>query len=148
MNWILKNFDSLSREELYTILRLRSEIFVVEQNCPYQDIDKKDFLALHLYTKDEKTDKIIAYARLFQPGDYYPQASIGRVAVKKKYRRFGLGHELMKKAIEEVEKNFLTKPIKIGAQKYLKEFYESHGFVQMDEEYIEDGIPHIHMIRK
>lgn len=148
MNWILKNFDSLTREELYKILRLRSEIFVVEQNCAYQDIDKKDFNALHLFLKENESDKILAYARLFQPGDYYTQASIGRVAVRKKKRREGLGHQLMIKAIEEVENNFHTKPIKIGAQLYLKEFYESHGFVQIDEEYIEDGIPHIHMLRK
>ena len=148
MNWILKNFDSLSREELYEILRLRSEIFVVEQNCAFQDMDEKDFCALHLFLRDANNKKIITYARLFQPGDYYFQASIGRVAVKLENRREGLGHHLMKKAIEEIETNFHTKPIKIGAQLYLKEFYESHGFQQIGEEYIEDGIPHIHMLRK
>ncbi len=148
MNWILKNFDSLTREELYEILRLRSEIFVVEQNCAYQDIDDKDFNALHLYSRDAKTGQIIAYSRLFQPGDYYIQASLGRVAVKEKYRREGLGQLLIKKCIEEIEKNFHTKPIKIGAQSYLKEFYEMHGFKQIGEEYLEDGIPHIHMLRK
>ena len=148
MNWILKNFDLLTREELYEILRLRSEIFVVEQNCVFQDIDEKDFVALHLFLKDEKTKKILAYSRLFQPGDYYFHASIGRVAVKKEYRSSGLGHQLMKKSMEEIENNFQTKPIKIGAQLYLKEFYESHDFKQIDDEYIEDGILHIHMIRK
>lgn len=148
MNWILKNFDSLTREELYEILHLRSEIFVVEQNCAFQDMDEKDFCALHLFLKDKKTNKIIAYSRLFQPGDYYFQASIGRVAVKLEHRRSGLGHHLMNKSMEEIEKNFHTKPIKIGAQFYLKDFYESHGFQQIDEEYIEDGILHIHMLRK
>lgn len=148
MNWILKNFDSLTREELYELLLLRSEIFVVEQNCAFQDIDDKDFCALHLFLKDEKNKKIIAYARLFQPGDYFFHASIGRVAVKLEHRREGLGHILMKKAIEAIDKNFHTKPIKIGAQLYLKEFYETHDFKQIDEEYIEDGIPHIHMLRK
>ncbi len=148
MNWNLKNFDSLTREDLYEILRLRSEIFVVEQNCVFQDMDEKDFCALHLFLKDEKTSKIIAYTRLFKPGDYYFHASIGRVAVKKEYRKTGLGHQLMQKAIEEIEKKFQTKPIKIGAQLYLKAFYETHNFKQIDDEYIEDGIPHIHMIRK
>ncbi|MDP2089236.1 MAG: GNAT family N-acetyltransferase [Flavobacteriaceae bacterium] len=136
------------REELYEILRFRSEIFVVEQNCVFQDIDEKDFCALHLFLNDSKTQKIIAYARLFQPGDYYFQASIGRVAIKKEFRSEGLGHQLMKKAIEEIDKNFHTKPIKIGAQLYLKDFYETHDFKQIDDEYIEDGIPHIHMLRK
>lgn len=148
MNWIIKNFDALTREELYEILRLRSEIFVVEQNCAFQDIDEKDFCALHLFLKGKKNNNIIAYARLFQPGDYYFQASIGRVAVKLEHRREGLGHHLMNKAIEEIDKNFHTKPIKIGAQLYLKDFYEQHGFKQIDEEYIEDGILHIHMLRK
>lgn len=148
MNWIIKNFDSLSREELYEILRFRTEIFVVEQNCVFQDIDEKDFCALHLFLKDKNNNQIIAYARLFQPGDYFLQASIGRVAVKLENRKEGLGHHLMNKAILEIDNNFHSKPIKIGAQLYLKEFYESHGFQQIDEEYIEDGILHIHMLRK
>ena len=139
----LKSFDELTKEELYKILRLRSEIFVVEQNCVYQDIDNYDLTALHLFITIN--DKIIAYTRLFDAGDYYEKASIGRVVVAKKYRKKNLGHLLIKKSIEAINNRFKKFVIVVSAQLYLKEFYESHKFIQKGEGYLEDGIPHIKM---
>jgi len=146
MNWITKSFDALTTDELYSILRLRSEIFVVEQNCVYQDMDNKDQLAFHFFCI--KNNTIIAYTRLFKPGDYYAEAAIGRVVVSKFERGYGLGHELIKHSIIKTKELFGKTPIKIGAQTYLKSFYESHGFKKISEEYLEDGIPHIHMLLK
>jgi len=146
MAWHLKTFNELSTSQLYQILRLRSKIFVVEQNCAYQDIDNKDQKAFHFfYIEDEQ---ITAYTRLFKPGDYYVEATIGRVVVKKEKRGTGLGHTLITKSIEALENISGKVSIKMGAQTYLKNFYESHGFKKVSEEYLEDGIPHIHMLRK
>jgi ElaA protein len=146
MNWQLKTFNELSTLQLYQILRLRSEIFVVEQNCVYQDIDDKDQKALHFFCVEKK--QITAYTRLFKPGDYYREAAIGRVVVKKEKRGTGLGHILIKKSIEALENILGDIPIKMGAQTYLIFFYEKHGFKKISEEYLEDGIPHIQMLRK
>jgi len=142
--WHLKSFEELTNSELYQILRLRSEIFVVEQDCVYQDMDDKDKIALHFFK--EEVQQIIAYTRLFKPGDYYKEASIGRVVVKESKRSIGLGHLLIDRSVEQIEKTIGKVPIKIGAQVYLKQFYESHGFKKVSEEYLEDGIPHIHML--
>ena len=141
----IKPFKELSSDELYAILQLRSEVFVVEQNCPYQDIDGKDDKAIHLlgYYNGELT----AYARVFNSKDYFDHASIGRVVVKAGYRDKKWGHNLMKTAIEAVEDCFNTTTITISAQLYLQQFYESHGFVTTSEVYLEDGIPHISMQR-
>lgn len=143
MQWQIKSFDALLVNELYDILRLRSEIFVVEQNCVYLDIDGKDKLALHLFGEFE--GKIVAYSRLFKPGITFDNASIGRVVVDANYRDRKWGHELMQQAIAGVELHFGENKITIGAQLYLKKFYESHGFVPTSEMYLEDGIPHIEM---
>lgn len=144
--WYLKSFNDLSNSQLYEILKLRSEIFVVEQDCVYQDMDDKDKIALHFFK--EEAHQIVAYTRLFKPGDYYKEASIGRVVVKGYKRSTGLGHLLIDKSIEQIEKIIGKIPIKIGAQVYLKRFYESHNFKKISEEYLEDGIPHVYMIRK
>ncbi|MFK5889603.1 MAG: GNAT family N-acetyltransferase [Flavobacteriaceae bacterium] len=144
--WYLKSFDTLTNAQLYQILRLRSEIFVVEQDCVYQDMDDKDKTALHFFK--EEVQQIVAYTRLFKPGDYYKEASIGRVVVKESRRSTGLGHLLIDRSIEQIEKTMGKIPIKIGAQVYLKRFYEKHHFKKISEEYLEDGIPHIHMLRK
>ena len=144
--WTIKPFSELSAPEVYQILGLRSEVFVVEQNCVYQDIDGKDFKALHLIGRSD--NEIVAYARLFDIGIYFPEASIGRVAIKLSYRGKHLGHELMKEAIEGIKKHFDQSSITISAQLYLKKFYESHGFIQIGESYLEDGIPHIRMEKK
>ncbi|MFD1315008.1 GNAT family N-acetyltransferase [Namhaeicola litoreus] len=149
MKWVLKKFEELSVDEFHEILKLRINIFVVEQNCPYPELDNKDKDALHFFAVFEENPlKVVAYTRLFAPGDYYNFAAIGRVVVDKNFRGKMLGHELIKRSISEIETLFKTKIIKIGAQTYLKKFYESHGFNQIGEGYLEDGIPHIHMIKE
>ena len=143
INWVIKKFDALSVAELYQILRLRSEIFVVEQNCVYQDLDNKDQKALHLFGEFE--GKIIAYSRLFKASDYFECSSIGRVVVAANYRDKKFGHDLIKQGIAEIRNHFNEEKITISAQLYLKKFYESHGFIQTSEMYLEDDIPHIEM---
>lgn len=141
----IKRFNELNTEELYQILRLRSQVFVVEQNCVYQDIDDKDRKALHVLGSYE--DKIIAYARLFKAGDYFDNASIGRVVIDADYRDKKWGHVLIHTAIEGIHTYFDEQTITISAQLYLKKFYETNGFVATGAVYDEDGIPHIRMIR-
>lgn len=143
IQWKIKSFENLSVNELYDILRLRSEIFVVEQNCVYLDLDGKDKVALHLFGEFE--GKIVAYSRLFKAGISFDNASIGRVVVDAKYRDRKWGHDLMREAIAAIKTHFGESKITIGAQLYLKKFYESHGFVQTSEMYLEDDIPHIEM---
>ncbi len=141
----IKRFNELSASELYQLLQLRSEVFVVEQNCVYQDIDGKDEKALHLL--GEIDNKVVAYSRIFKPKDYFENASIGRVAIAEKFRAQKWGHQLMQESISGIENNFGIQSITISAQLYLKKFYESHGFVQIGETYLEDGIPHIEMLK-
>lgn len=143
IQWKIKAFENLSVNELYDILRLRSEIFVVEQNCVYLDLDGKDKLALHLF--GEFNGKIVAYARLFKAGISFDNSSIGRVTVDANYRDRKWGHDLMRESIAGIKAHFGESKITIGAQLYLKNFYESHGFVQTSEMYLEDDIPHIEM---
>lgn len=146
IQWKIKSFENLSVHELYDILRLRSEIFVVEQSCVYLDSDGKDKLALHLLGEFE--GKIVAYSRLFKPGISFDNASIGRVVVDANYRDRKWGHNLMREAIAGIKNHFGENKITIGAQLYLKKFYEAHGFVQTSEMYLEDDIPHIEMKRE
>ncbi|NGY36728.1 GNAT family N-acetyltransferase [Flavobacterium sp. XN-5] len=145
IQWKIKPFEALSVNELYDLLKLRSEIFVVEQNCVYLDLDGKDKFALHLFGEFE--GKIVAHARLFKAGISFDNASIGRVVVDVNYRDRKWGHDLMREAIAGIAKNYDEVKITIGAQLYLKKFYESHGFVQSSEMYLEDDIPHIEMKR-
>lgn len=142
----VKKFSELKLEELYRILQLRSEVFVVEQDCVYQDLDGKDEKALHVL--GFKNDKIIAYTRIFKPGLYFDEASIGRVVVAKNERDYKYGHDIMKASIEAVKDYFNTSEIKISAQCYLNTFYTNLGFKKVGEEYLEDGIPHIAMIKE
>jgi ElaA protein len=146
LQWKIKPFEELSVHELYDLLRLRSEIFVVEQNCVYLDLDGKDKVALHLI--GEYGGKTVAHARLFKPGISFDNASIGRVVVDENYRSKKWGHDLMREAITAIATRFNETKITIGAQLYLKKFYESHGFVQTSEMYLEDDIPHIEMVRE
>jgi ElaA protein len=146
IQWKIKPFNALSLNELYSLLLLRSEVFVVEQNCVYQDIDNKDQKALHLIGEFE--GKIVAYARLFKPGDYFDNASIGRVVIQPNYRDKKWGHEMMQQAITGIETHFGETKITISAQEYLQKFYESNGFVKTSEMYLEDDIPHIEMKRE
>ena len=145
INWKIKPFETLSVVELYSLLQLRSEVFVVEQNCVYQDIDGKDSKALHLI--GEYQGKIVAYSRLFKPNDYFKNASIGRVVIDKNYRDKKWGHDLMQQAIAGINTHYKETKITISAQLYLQKFYESHGFLQTSEMYLEDDIPHIEMKR-
>ena len=145
MKIAVKSFNELTKQELYEILRLRSEIFVVEQNCVYQDIDNKDQKALHVIGTNHTT--IVAYTRIFRKGDYAEQASIGRVLVKKTERKHGYGIAIMKASIEAVEEHFGETTIHVSAQLYLECFYSSLGFDQVGDGYLEDNIPHIGMIR-
>lgn len=149
MNFITKSFSELTITELYQILQIRSEVFVVEQDCVYQDLDGKDQKALHVFgfNSEISGDKIMAYTRLFKPGDYFKNASIGRVVVAASERKYGYGHHLMKASIKAIKENFKVDAITISAQVYLKNFYESHQFKKVGEEYLEDGIPHIRMDR-
>ncbi len=141
-----KTFEELTTIELYEILQLRSEVFVVEQDCIYQDIDGKDEKALHILGKKE--GKIVAYTRCFAPNIYFEEAAIGRVVVKETQRKFGYGHEILKASVDEIEQRYKTSTIKLSAQQYLTHFYEAHDFKQIGEGYLEDGIPHIAMLRK
>ena len=143
---IVKKFEELTTQELYTILQLRSEVFVVEQNCAYQDLDGKDDRALHIL--GTKNNKIIAYTRIFRPNDYAKVASIGRVVVQKDQRKYGYGKVILNESIRAVEKYFNETTIHVSAQLYLERFYEELGFIQIGDGYLEDGIPHIGMIRR
>src|SRR5215471_17894979 len=142
--WKCKHFSELSPYELYNILRLRNEVFVVEQNCVYQDADNKDQQSFHLCGWND--DTLVAYVRLLPRGVAYEEPSIGRVVTSPAYRRTGAGCMLMQKAIELCLEKFGKHNIKIGAQLYLKKFYESLSFQQCGEMYLEDNIPHIPML--
>ncbi len=146
MNIKVVSFSDLTRKELYKVLQLRAEVFIVEQNCVYQDIDDKDEKAMHLLGYEN--NEIIAYTRLFKANDYMDCASIGRVVVKESSRKNGNGKKLMKASIKAIEEQFKETTIKVSAQEYLKKFYTELGFQQIGEGYLEDGIPHILMIRQ
>ncbi len=147
MHFNCLTFSELTPDQLYEILSLRQEVFVVEQNCPYLDTDGKDQDAHHFMYCDD-TGKLLAYTRLLPKGVSYPDyISIGRVVNSPSVRGTGIGRVLMAKSIEQCMQLFGNEPIKIGAQTYLLHFYESFGFVSTGEEYLEDGIPHTKMIR-
>lgn len=145
MEYFVKNFSELTTTELYKILQLRSEVFVVEQDCVYQDLDFKDQKSLHIL--GVKDNSIVAYTRIFKPGDYFDNASIGRVVVASLERKNNYGHDVMKASIQVIKDYFKVDKITISAQVYLKKFYESHQFKQVGVSYLEDGIPHIEMLR-
>ena len=139
----IKPFHELSTDELYALLQLRSEVFVVEQNCVYQDIDGKDQKAIHVLGYSGGV--LVACSRLFKPKDYFEYSSIGRVIVKESQRDKKFGHELMRVSIDAIKTLFQETKITISAQLYLQKFYESHGFLVVGEGYLEDDIPHIEM---
>ena len=144
--WLCKSFETLTNIELYDLLRLRSEVFVVEQNCVFLDMDNKDQTCHHLLGYDG--DNLVSSARLLGPNTAYQQMSIGRVVSSPLYRGTGAGKALMQQAITECYQLFGKNDMKIGAQLYLKTFYESFGFVQTSDVYDEDGIDHIEMVKK
>lgn len=141
-----KTFQELTTQELYDILQLRSKVFVVEQNCVYQDIDGKDQEALHVL--GYKNNVVVAYTRIFKPGDYFEKASIGRVVVAKKERQHKYGYDIMEASIQAIKEHYNETNIKISAQCYLNKFYNNLGFKAIGEDYLEDGIPHIAMVYK
>jgi ElaA protein len=143
MEFTLKTFTELSVKELYEIMQLRNEVFIVEQNCAYQDLDGKDPDTLHLMGK--VNGELAAYARLLKPGMSYKEAAIGRVVVSQKYRGRNFGVDLMQQAITDCLSKFNTKEIIVSAQQYLEKFYTDLGFVTESDMYLEDDIPHIKM---
>ncbi len=145
LHWYIRTWEELSKEELYAILTLRTEVFIIEQNCPYLDTDGKDLKSLHLFAMD-KNNVVHACLRLVKPGVSYPEWAIGRVATSLECRRSGIGKELMKRGIDYLKKEYSDPSIRISAQCYLKKFYSGFGFIEVGEEYLEDDIPHIEML--
>lgn len=146
MEWSVKNFQDLTLNELYQWIQLRLEVFVIEQNCPYQDLDDKDRHGYHLLGKEN--GKILAGSRLLPPGiSYEHYASIGRVVTHPSIRHTGAGKMVMIQSLVHCAKLFQGNALKISAQSYLIRFYESFGFIKIGEEYLEDNIPHCAMIR-
>ncbi|WP_298537741.1 GNAT family N-acetyltransferase [uncultured Algibacter sp.] len=142
----VKSFEELTNQELYDILKLRSEVFVVEQDCVYQDMDAKDQKALHVL--GFKNNIVVGYTRVFKPGLYFKESSIGRVVVAKNERQHKYGYKLMEASIKALKSHYNQTTIKISAQCYLKQFYNNVGFKAIGEEYLEDGIPHIAMVKE
>ncbi|MVZ64329.1 GNAT family N-acetyltransferase [Sphingobacterium sp. DK4209] len=144
MNWVIKDFDALSAKELYQILQVRIEVFMLEQNCLYPECDNKDLQSKHLFLMEQ--DQCAAYARLLPPNLSYSNCtSIGRVVVNPKFRKQKLGQKLMKEAIQHQKKEYPNHVVRISAQQYLQDFYEKLGFIRESEIYLEDNIPHIEM---
>jgi ElaA protein len=144
MSWYLKKFEELTNIELYNLLKERTTVFVVEQNCPYLEVDGKDPFSYHLYKEDN--GKIIAYLRIVPAGVTYQEISIGRVFVKKEYRGQGIAEELLKKGLDFIQNELQEANVKIQAQDYLRKFYSSFGFQTISETYLEDNIPHVDML--
>lgn len=146
VQWQLKSFDELDIHELYTLISLRISVFVLEQECLYQELDGKDKVCFHLIGKDEK-DTLIAYARILPPGISYSNVSIGRVLTHMSVRSTGIGHQLIEESLRVIHHHFGNVAIQISAQEHLEKFYKRHGFERTSETYLEDGIPHIEMLR-
>ncbi|MBN4062152.1 MAG: GNAT family N-acetyltransferase [Flavobacteriales bacterium] len=146
INWLCKKYADLSLDELYELLALRTNVFVVEQNCPYQELDGKDKTAFHLMGFDEN-GLLLAYTRILPAGVYYKGPSIGRIVVSHKMRRHGLGNEMMRQALEFAEKEFGKAALRISAQEHLQSYYQNWGFKTVSEPYLEDGIPHLEMVK-
>jgi ElaA protein len=145
LQWQFSSYGALSLQQLYALLQLRTEVFVVEQNCVFQDMDGADDKAMHLLGTQD--DKLAAYARCFNAGVKFKEASIGRVITHSSLRGTGAGHALMQQALGSMKIVWGVQPIRIGAQARLEKFYQQHGFTAASVPYIEDGIPHIEMLR-
>lgn len=145
--WKIKSFEELTNTELYNILHARAEVFIIEQKCPYQDVDGKDAFSFHVMGLNHK-QQLVAYARVLPAGVSFQEVSIGRVLTVPAARGTGAGIELMHTALQTAEQNFGKLPIRIGAQLYLKKFYETFGFIKVSDMYLEDGIEHIEMLRQ
>ena len=146
MSFIIKTFNELTTTELYSMLKVRTEVFVVEQNCPYLEVDGKDVKSYHLFKEDQ--GEVIAYLRILPPGVSYDELSIGRVLVKKEYRGQKLAQQMMEHALQFIHDELKESIVKIQAQEYLHDFYGSFGFEAISEVYLDDNIPHIDMLLK
>jgi len=146
MEVIIKTWPQLSKEELYQVLGLRVKVFVVEQECAYQEVDQHDQTAIHLLGFDN--EKLVAYARIVAPGTVYNEPSIGRVAVEKEHRNKGYGREIFTHSLEKAKQLYPKQTLKIQAQTYLEDFYKSFGFRTISKPYPDVGIWHIDMIKK
>lgn len=144
--WQVKTFEQLNTTDLYDILRVRQEVFVVEQDCPYQDVDSLDNVSWHLYQKDETSGKILAYLRITFAGYKYQEVSIGRVLTSHAARGKGLGKVMIEEAMSFIKSELPGQSVRISAQLYLQKFYEDFGFKVVSEPYDEDDIPHIEML--
>jgi len=144
--WKIKSFEEITTSELYEIIKARVDVFVVEQNCPYPDLDGYDRTALHLWAEEDGT--VLAYCRLFDKGIKYPETSIGRVLTSERGRGKSLGRQLLKYAVETIENRFHSSEIRISAQDYLLKFYSDFGFQDTGKKYLEDNIPHTEMFRQ
>ena len=146
IEWRVIPFKSLNVESLYEIIQLRQEIFIVEQDCPYIDADGVDLKCIHISGYHNK--KLIAYSRIMPPDINYKEASIGRIITKKEFRGHGIGYQLVSISIDEIYKNYGNHPIRLSGQTYARAFYEKLGFIGEGEEYLEDGIPHISLVKQ
>lgn len=146
IEWQIKHFSELTTSEFHDVVRLRISIFVVEQNCPYSELDGKDKKSYHLLGRNG-IGKMVATARILPPGISYTETSIGRVAIDPAYRGKDNGHVLMKKCIEFITEEFGEVSIRISAQKHLENYYNKHGFISTGKEYLEDDIPHVEMLK-
>jgi ElaA protein len=144
--WELKTYDQLTKKQLYTIIKERINIFIVEQNCPYPELDDLDQASFHLFLQED--DEVKAYCRILPKGVKYEEVSIGRVIVKEAFRRQGIASDLMRYAVNFVEKELNETQIKIQAQDHLRQFYSSFGFKPISKTYLEDGIPHVDMLKQ
>jgi ElaA protein len=145
LTWHCKHFDALTAAELYNILRLRTEVFILEQNCLYQDVDGKDVKCFHLFAANENNE-VLAYARILPQGISYNEVSIGRVVTSPKVRGTGTGKVMMEKVMDFIKKEFGNTAVRISAQSYLIKFYSDFGFAPVGEDYLEDDIPHRQML--
>ena len=146
MSWNIKKFEELTNSELYNLLKERTLVFVVEQNCPYLEVDGKDPFSYHLFKEEE--GEIVAYLRVVPAGVSYQEASIGRVFVKKEYRGQGIAGELLSRGLNYIQNELKETNVKIQAQDYLRKFYSSFGFQAVSDTYLEDNIPHVDMLLK
>ncbi|MCG2793853.1 MAG: GNAT family N-acetyltransferase [Weeksellaceae bacterium] len=144
--WKIKTFSELTTQELYAIIKARINVFVIEQNCPYPDLDGYDQKAIHLWAENQ--GEVLAYCRIFDRGIKYPETSIGRVVTTENVRGTGLGKQLIQFALEVIENRLGTSEVRISAQDYLLDFYAAFGFEDTGKKYLEDEIPHTEMLRK
>ena len=148
IQWTIKTFQELKSEQFFDLLKLRIDVFVVEQHCAYQELDEYDRHSetRHLSGRSE-VGELIAYARIIPPKLCYPEVNLGRFVVKADFRRQGIGHQLLQKALQEISHRWPEVPIKMSAQSHLHRFYAQYGFIQVSDGYLEDGIPHVDMVK-